>query len=61
MRKDKCERLKHHLGDALIWEVLQHVDHALERGRALRGDSQEKRCLASVVRVQDLQRQSSLG
>ena len=60
MRNNKRERLKHHLGDALIWEVLQHVYHALERGWALGSNSQEKGSLACVVWVQDLEGKSPL-
>ena len=60
MRNYEGERLEHHFGDALVWEVLQHVDHALERGGALGSHSQEKGCFTHAVWIQDLQRQSSL-
>ena len=54
MRNDEGERLEHHFGDALVWEVLQHVDHALERGGALGSHSQEKGCFTHAVWIQDL-------
>lgn len=57
MRKRLEQRLKDHFGNAVVFELAQHLYHALERLGALRLDRKENSGSPVVVRVKDLERQ----